>query len=776
MSIRLLLPVVLNLLLLASCGGGGGGGGATTPPPVNTDNRPTVSWQGLANNAVVSGTVTLTVNASDDNSVSGVEFFVDGTSIGTDQTAPYELSWDTTGLQNGDYTLMARATDTAGQTTETSVTVTVNNVVVDDPPIVNIASPANNSTVSANVTISASATDDIGVQSVTFEVDGVTLGSPDTTAPYEISWDTTSVQNGDYTLSAIATDSATQESAPSSVTVTVNNPPPVDNPPSVSITSPDGTRDLSNIEAITASATDDNGVVSVEFFVDGTSLFGDSSSPYAVSWDTTAVADGTYTILARATDTIGQTDDDTLSVDVVNAVACRDFSEDGVPDCQSPLVSFGEMIVYPGAIWGDETNTATVKVCAYAATSSNISVKAEYSNAGIGVQGGPANTALDLYDDGTGGDPIASDYQYCRDVELNVPVPSNYAFHDEVDYIYFNFKVYDENGVGIGAPDFANAFEFQITPRLNLVVTNPSASVPVNQISPNVRATSHVVNVLDAAAAGCTPNRIQQMTNQLYGLFPTTPDPFDQVAMIKSGKSFRHAHQVSYDAKDDIDHNSRDNFDSTAAYGSSGRYRGTMCMGRDYTFGALTHEYAHPFARYDDKQSRFHYFQSDDSGPLSDGGSLVPDGPGFYKQVSDDGDKNFTQFNRLTLRSMSLLCENEFGQVRIANRRLSPNERVPESETSLLTNATLETDYGPMNPSCASSQKDFRIAFVVMSDEEYANDAFMSAMHSFAVYHEGNYAGEDINYIPYVTGFQSGSLRWATGSRATFQTQLPPFD
>jgi hypothetical protein len=106
-------------------------------------------------------------------------------------------------------------------------------------PTVSIASPANGSTVSGTVTISASASDDVGVAGVQFRVNGANFGSEDQSAPYSISWNTTTLANGTYTLSAIARDAAGNQRTASNVTVTVNNATaPANRAPTISGTAP----------------------------------------------------------------------------------------------------------------------------------------------------------------------------------------------------------------------------------------------------------------------------------------------------------------------------------------------------------------------------------------------------------------------------------------------------------------------------------------------------------------------------------------------------------
>jgi hypothetical protein len=77
----------------------------------------------------VSGTVAVNANAADsDGTVASVQFFAGATSLGTDNTAPYTVNWNTTTASNGAVALTARATDNDGAvTTSAVVNVTVNN-------------------------------------------------------------------------------------------------------------------------------------------------------------------------------------------------------------------------------------------------------------------------------------------------------------------------------------------------------------------------------------------------------------------------------------------------------------------------------------------------------------------------------------------------------------------------------------------------------------------------------------------------------------------------
>ena len=208
------------------------------PPPTDT-TPPTVSITSPATGNV-SGTVTMAANASDNVGVTRVDFYVKGALVGSDNSAPYQYSWNTTALANGAATLYARAFDAAGNSTQSAtVTVNVSNAPPPDttPPSVSITSPAAGN-VSGNVTMAANASDNVGVTRVDFYVKGALVGS-DNSAPYQYSWNTTSLANGAATLYARAFDAAGNSTQSATVTVNVSNAPPPDTtPPSVSITSP----------------------------------------------------------------------------------------------------------------------------------------------------------------------------------------------------------------------------------------------------------------------------------------------------------------------------------------------------------------------------------------------------------------------------------------------------------------------------------------------------------------------------------------------------------
>ena len=170
--------------------------------------------------------VPLSVTLAPAGPLVGVQFKLDGVNLGSEiTTAPYTLAWITTTASNGSHTLTAVARDAAGNTaTSAAVSVTVSNAASDTtPPTVSITAPANGTNVAGTFTVSATASDNVGVVGVQFKLDGVNLGAELTAAPYALLWNTTTVLNGPHTLTAVARDAAGNTATTTAVTVTVVN-------------------------------------------------------------------------------------------------------------------------------------------------------------------------------------------------------------------------------------------------------------------------------------------------------------------------------------------------------------------------------------------------------------------------------------------------------------------------------------------------------------------------------------------------------------------------
>ena len=186
-----------------------------------TNQPPTITLSAAATGAT--GTpMTLNATAADsDGTVAKVEFFDGATKLGEDVTSPYSFSW--TPATAAVHKLTARATDDKGATTTstaTSVTVSAPTGPDTTAPMATLTAPANFAGgLAGTINLSATASDNVGVASVEFQVDGQPVGAADTSAPYGTSLDTTAHTSGQHVLRARARDAAGNLSSWASATV-----------------------------------------------------------------------------------------------------------------------------------------------------------------------------------------------------------------------------------------------------------------------------------------------------------------------------------------------------------------------------------------------------------------------------------------------------------------------------------------------------------------------------------------------------------------------------
>jgi len=195
-----------------------------------TDNiDPTVS---ILDPGVCRGTVTISANASDDQEVEKVEFYLDNELLFTDYSPPYESILDTTKYENRNYLLKAKVHDLSGRSSTDSRWVLMSNAGDEADPSVKIIQPTQNQKVSGKVLVKASVSDDKALGDVVFYVDGVKMGfedlSPHTNKTVEFSWDTSQLTGG-HQLKVVAWDLEGKVGL-DTVDVIVDNPAPPPQP------------------------------------------------------------------------------------------------------------------------------------------------------------------------------------------------------------------------------------------------------------------------------------------------------------------------------------------------------------------------------------------------------------------------------------------------------------------------------------------------------------------------------------------------------------------
>jgi hypothetical protein len=272
--------------------------GDTTPPVISavvsssiTKSGATISWS--------------TNEASDSQIEYGLTAaYGSSTSVNTTQVTAHSLPLSGL-LEASVYNYRVRSRDAAGNL---AVSGNFSFKTLDQTlPSVSISAPAAGATVSGVVAISALASDNVGVASVQFRVDGVAFGARDTASPWTISWNTATATAGSHALSAVARDAAGNATTSAAVTVTVNNTDAI--VPTVAMTAPaNGATVTGSAVTASANAADNIGVVGVQFKLDGAVLGAeDTTSPYSTAWNTTTTANGSHTVTAVARDAAGNT-------------------------------------------------------------------------------------------------------------------------------------------------------------------------------------------------------------------------------------------------------------------------------------------------------------------------------------------------------------------------------------------------------------------------------------------------------------------------------------
>jgi len=182
-------------------------------------------------------------------------------------------------------------------------------------PTVSITSPTNGANVTGNITLTASATDNVGVTKVDFLIDGSVAGTV-TSSPYNLPWNSTAVTDGTHSLQARGYDAAGNVGSSTLVTLTVSNQTPITSSGlSVAVTSPSNGSTVPRNQKVTigAAAKDTVTVTKVEFYVNGSLLGTSTAQPYNYPWKVPGKK-GQYNIQAKAYDSAGKTASQAITV------------------------------------------------------------------------------------------------------------------------------------------------------------------------------------------------------------------------------------------------------------------------------------------------------------------------------------------------------------------------------------------------------------------------------------------------------------------------------
>jgi len=248
--------------------------------------------------------------------VASVEFSVDGNSIIILAVGPYETVYDTTLLTDGPHTFSVLATDGKGNTSQSDVTVTVDNLA----PAVAFTSPVDGDFVMGTIPVEVTSSDaGAGLIEVTVRAGGQTLtldpsvqfAIPQMSALLSGAQDTIPLPDGLLVLEATATDAAGNVTT-TQISVNIDN-----TAPQKFLASPSDGASVAGTIDVVADGVDAN-LALIEIYIDNVLVGTSTTAPLIVSFDTTTILDGSATVTAIAYDSAGNVSNCSADITVDN--------------------------------------------------------------------------------------------------------------------------------------------------------------------------------------------------------------------------------------------------------------------------------------------------------------------------------------------------------------------------------------------------------------------------------------------------------------------------
>ncbi|MHB8746496.1 MAG: S8 family peptidase [Gammaproteobacteria bacterium] len=185
--------------------------GSTATATTSDTTAPSVSIASPTS-GTLSGTVTVSANASDSSGIARVDLYAGTALLGSASVAPYNVSWNTRTVANGLVSLKAYAYDKKGnKAASAAVSVNVANDWV--APSLYIANPPGGSTLKGTVAVFLWSSDighegdsSRGIAQLSYSVDGKVIATTSSNMMYASYWNTLTLANGIHTFAANATD------------------------------------------------------------------------------------------------------------------------------------------------------------------------------------------------------------------------------------------------------------------------------------------------------------------------------------------------------------------------------------------------------------------------------------------------------------------------------------------------------------------------------------------------------------------------------------------
>ncbi len=279
-----------------------------TLPEVKDISPPVVRISYPYNNSVLSGTVTIRVEAFDESDIRSVWYYLDGELMESSAGKNPRFQLDVTPYTDEQiHVLSAGAVDQDGNNgASDQVFVTISKTPDIIPPEVRLVNPINGQVVEQTVTVSAQARDNRIVREVAFFINGDSVATVPV-YPYNYAWDVRNLSDSTrHSVYAKAFDGSGNWTLSEVISVTVFPRSADDTPPTIVLLYPEEGSTVSGITDVILDVFDNVVVSRVEFYVDGELQFVDTGAPWKYEWNTSPWADGgNHTLYFKAVDSSG---------------------------------------------------------------------------------------------------------------------------------------------------------------------------------------------------------------------------------------------------------------------------------------------------------------------------------------------------------------------------------------------------------------------------------------------------------------------------------------
>jgi gliding motility-associated-like protein len=260
----------------------------------NIDDPPTINSVSVYNNQIVSGTVVVSVNCSDDKGISKVQLQIESTNY-EDTSSPYQFTINTKDFSDGEHVLTIIVFDTIGQTTSTTRTLIFDNT----PPQVSISTPVNNQIINKTQNVNFYCEDNIKLSYCEIYLNETRISTSTlnvSSASVNYTLNTYSVSDGTYTLRVRVYDKVLNNSY-AQIKIFIDNTPPVIN--SVSLYNE---QIVSGTINVSVSATDNFGIKELKVYIDNNLYQQTNLTSFDIN--TTNFSDGEHSLKIEVYDNI----------------------------------------------------------------------------------------------------------------------------------------------------------------------------------------------------------------------------------------------------------------------------------------------------------------------------------------------------------------------------------------------------------------------------------------------------------------------------------------